>query len=131
MGLIPLSAHQPHHLDQAELYDFSMPLLQAAEMSWKVSSERPLNCSECLTLSRRLTGEFPPIPVGETDPAGSIVGSEREEVGMGSPLAGRVTEGTTPGTARLEQSRPVPSLVPASSSGGFFLSERMGEKHKG
>ena len=99
MGLISLSVHQPHHLDQAELYDFSVPLLQAAEMSWKVSSERSLNCSECLTLSRRLTGEFPPVPVGEADPVGSTVGSERGEVGVGSPLAGRVTEGTTPGTA--------------------------------
>ena len=65
--------------------------------------------------------EFSPVPVGEADPVGSTVGSERGEEGVGSPLAGRVTEGTTPGTARLEQSRPVPSLVPASSSGGFSL----------
>ena len=75
--------------------------------------------SECLTLSRRLTGEFPPVPAGEADPVGSIVGSERGEVGVGSPLAGRATEGTTPGTARLE-------LVPASSSGSVWLPWNVG-----
>ena len=103
-GLMCLPEHQPHHLDQAELYAEWVLDLQDWRSSSVTLSEKPCDEKPCLRQTTRLKTSDSPVLGGEDSKLDSGADPAPWGEGPGSPPTSSTPTSTTPGLAKLELS---------------------------